>query len=136
MLQTEGNKKEKPNNKRVWNDGTTTIQFHQYRYLGVKLSEDLSWDPHIKKVISKSNRVLGFQRRIIWKCPQDIKPQAYVSLVRPHPEYASAVWDTYRKHHIDSLQMIQRKAARFAISTYNREPSDSNKHHEKTNGNR
>ncbi|XP_071142080.1 uncharacterized protein [Mytilus edulis] len=95
---------------------------HQYPYLGVELSEDLSWDPHIIKVITKSNRVLGFLRRNIWKCPQYIKTQAYTSLVRPHLEYASTVWDPYRKHHIDSLEMVQRRAARFATSTYSREP--------------
>jgi hypothetical protein len=28
---------------------------HQYPYLGVELSEDLAWEPHINKVISKAN---------------------------------------------------------------------------------
>ena len=46
---------------------------HQYPYLGVELSEDLAWEPHINKVISIANRTLGFLRRNIYKCPQDIK---------------------------------------------------------------
>ena len=46
---------------------------HQYPYLGVELSEDLEWEPHINKVISIANRTLGFLRRNIYKCPQDIK---------------------------------------------------------------
>jgi hypothetical protein len=29
---------------------------HQYPYLGVELSEDLAWEPHINKVISKAFR--------------------------------------------------------------------------------
>jgi hypothetical protein len=61
---------------------------HQYPYLGVELSEDLRWEPHINRVISKANRTLGFLRRNIYK---DIKAQAYISLVRPHLEYASSV---------------------------------------------
>jgi hypothetical protein len=36
---------------------------HQYPYLGVELSEDLAWEPHINKAISKANRTLGFLRR-------------------------------------------------------------------------
>ena len=95
---------------------------HQYPYLGVELSEDLGCEPHINKVISKANRTLGFLRRNIYKCPQDIKSQAYISLVRPHLEYASSVWDPYRKCHINALEMVQRKAARFATSNYTRKP--------------
>jgi hypothetical protein len=85
---------------------------HQYPYLGVELSEDLGWEPHINKVISKANRTLGFLRRNIYKCPHDIKSQAYISLVRLHLEYASSVWDPFRKCHINALEMVQRKAAR------------------------
>ena len=96
-------RKKNPTIKEYEMMGQQLSTVHQYPYLGVELSEDLSWDPHIKKVITKSNRVLGFLRRNIWKCPQDIKAQAYTSLVRPHLKYSSAVWDLYRKHHIDSL---------------------------------
>ena len=95
---------------------------HQYPYLGVELSEDLGCEPHINKVISKANRTLGFLRWNIYKCPQDIKSQTYISLVRPHLEYASSVWDPFRKCHINALEMVQRKAARFATSNYTRKP--------------
>ena len=92
---------------------------HQYPYLGVELSEDLGWEPHI----NKANKVLGFLRRNIGKCPQDIKEKAYLTRVRPHLEYSSAVWDPHRKH-INSIEMVQRRAARFATSTYSREKRD------------
>jgi len=58
---------------------------HQYPYLGVELSEDLGWKPHINKAISKANKVLGFLRRNIRKFPKDIKEKAYLTLVRPYP---------------------------------------------------
>jgi hypothetical protein len=70
---------------------------HQYPYLGVELSEDLGWEPHINKTISKANKVLGFLRRNIGKCPQDINEKAYLTLVRPHLEYSSAVWEPIQK---------------------------------------
>ena len=54
----------------------------QYPYLGVQLSEDLRWEPHIKKAISKENKVLGFLRRNIGKCPLDIRE------LQDHPETA------------------------------------------------
>ena len=95
---------------------------HHYPYLGVELSEDLGWEIHINKVTSTANRTLGFLRRNIYMCPQDIKEQAYKSLVRPHLEYASAVWDPYRQKHINNLEMVQRRSGRIVTSTYNREP--------------
>jgi hypothetical protein len=78
----------------------------------------LSHESCASVVISKANRTLGFLRRNIYKCPQDIKAQAYISLVRPHFEYASSVWDPFRKCHINTLEMVQRKAARFATSSF------------------
>jgi hypothetical protein len=95
---------------------------HYYPYLGVELSEDMNWDPHISKVTSKANKTLGFLRRNLNKCLQDIKESACKSLVRPHHEYASAVWDPYRQCHINKIEMVQRRAARFVTSNYSREP--------------
>ncbi|CAC5390918.1 unnamed protein product [Mytilus coruscus] len=53
-------RKKNPTIKEYEMMGQQQSTVHQYPYLGVELSEDLSWDPHIKKVITKSNRVLGF----------------------------------------------------------------------------
>ena len=50
------------------------------------------------------------------------KQRAYTTLVRPHLENASAVWDPYRQHHINSIEMVQCRAARFVTSNYQREP--------------
>jgi hypothetical protein len=46
-------------------------------------------------------------------CPQDVKSQAYTTLVRPVLEYASTVWDPYTLQHIYALERVQRQAARF-----------------------
>lgn len=93
-----------------------------YPYLGVELSDNLNWEHHISKVTSKANKSLGFIRRNLNKCPRDIKEQAYKTLIRPHLEYASAVWDPYRKTHIEEIEKVQRRAARFVTSNYSREP--------------
>ena len=51
-------------------------------------------------------------------CPEEIKSRAYISLVRPTLEYASAVWDPYRQYQIQWLENVQRRAARFVTRTY------------------
>ena len=91
-------------------------------YLGVELSDDLSWKLHVKNIASKANRSLGLLRRNLWNCKRSVKEIAYKSLVRPRLEYASIVWDPYHRSDIDKLEMVQRQAARFVGRKYTREP--------------
>jgi hypothetical protein len=90
-------------------------------FLGVQISSDLSWDQHITNIAAKANRSLGFVRRNLQRCPEKVKEQAYVALVRPHLEYACCAWDPYLKKHINLLEMVQRRSARFVKSNHSRE---------------
>ena len=49
-----------------------------------------------------------------------------MSLVRPHVEYASSVWDPYQKDLINKIEMVQRRAARFIQNDYQRTSSVQN----------
>ena len=64
-----------------------------YPYLGVSLSENLSWKPHILKITKKVNSTLDFVKRNLHHCQQKVKDQAYKSLVSL--EYGCTVWDPY-----------------------------------------
>ena len=90
------------------------------KYLGINLSSELSWSPHVSSVISKANSILGFLRHNLWKCPSKLKETAYlhVSLVRSTLEYAATIWDPYYVRDIDSLEQVQRRAARFTTGDY------------------
>ena len=46
-----------------------------------------------------------------------------MTLVRPHTEYASSVWDPHQKNLVHKLEMIQRRAARFVSNDYRRTSS-------------
>ena len=39
----------------------------------------------------------------------------YESLIRPHLEYASSVWDLYLAEDILELEKVQRRAARWVV---------------------
>ena len=59
------------------------------------------------------------------KCTPYAKELAYTSLVRPLLEYATPAWDPYCAKDINKLEMVQRRAARFAKSDYCRTTSVS-----------
>ena len=52
-------------------------------------------------------------RRNLYNCPEQIKTQAYYSLVRPHLEYAWSVWDPHTQKNIQSIAKVQSRAASF-----------------------
>ena len=78
-------------------EGTVLKNVDSIKYLGVTITSDLKWNSHIRNVCSKANRTLGFLRRNLFSCPQDVKEAAYKSLVRPILEYGSTVWDPHYK---------------------------------------
>ena len=45
-------------------------------YLRVSLSENLSWKTHILNITNKANSTLGFVKRNLHHCPQNVKDQA------------------------------------------------------------
>ena len=87
-------------------------------YLGVLLSHDTKWAPHIDKITSKANRTIGFLRRNLKKCPEELKQTAYISLVRSTLEYSCTIWDPHYKKDITKLEAVQRQAARFVKNDY------------------
>ena len=57
------------------------VNVESIKYLGVAITSDLKWNSNIRNVCSKANRTLGFLRRNLFSCPQDVKEAAYKSLV-------------------------------------------------------
>ena len=71
------------------------------KYLGVDLSEDLSFNTHINRICTTANRTLGFVKRNIQTQNKKVKETAYKTLVRPQVEYWSPVWSPYIKQNIN-----------------------------------
>src|SRR5215470_17331524 len=74
---------------------TPLEQVEKYKYLGIYITSHLHWETHIDYICSKAHQSLGFVRRQLHKCTPMVKLRAYQTLVRPHLEYASCVWDPH-----------------------------------------
>ena len=77
-----------------------------------------TWNTHVSNICTKANRTLGFLRRNLSACPQDVKESAYKGLVRPVLEYGSSVWDPSSILLQEELEKVQKRAARFVTGNY------------------
>ena len=63
----------------------------EHKYLGVLLTNNLSWQKHINGMTSKANQMLGLISQNLRRSSQKLPQQAYTSIVRPHVEYCATV---------------------------------------------
>lgn len=86
-------------------------QVDAFTYLGVLISANMSWGPHIEAIASKSKRMLGaLYRRYYAHCSSKILLKLYTAYVRPRLEYVSYVWDPSTQKHINQLEKVQKCA--------------------------
>ena len=57
-------------------EGTVLENIENIRYLSqITITNDLRWKTHVSNVCTKANRTLGFLRRNLYACPQEVKEQ-------------------------------------------------------------
>ena len=90
----------------------------QSTYLGVTITNNLSWSPHISSIVSKAHQRLGFIRHNLRGSPYKCREVAYKSLVRSQLEYSATIWDPTFKKDAYSLERVQNMSARWARGQY------------------
>ena len=81
--------------------------------LGVMMSSDLSFDDHIYDKINMANKMLGIVRRNFADLDTNSFLLIYKSMIRSHLEYASSVWNPYKKGLINDIENIQKRATKL-----------------------
>ena len=99
-------------------DGEILQEVNSSPYLGITISNDLQWKTHITSIVKKANSTLGFLRRNLKYCPEECKRLSYIALVRSTLECGAIVWDLYKLQDIQSIEKIQRQAARYIKNDY------------------
>ena len=89
------------------------------RYLAVDISSDLNFNHHINCVTANASKSFGLLKRNIKTKHPGIREAAYKTTVRRlQVEYASSVWSPYTKKDIHKVEMVQRRATRWILSSY------------------
>ena len=86
-----------------------------YKYLGIDLDENLSWDSHIDNIVKKVSTGLGAIRRVRNLVPRETLIMIYKALIQPYFDYCSSVWGSIRVCQSERLQKLQNRAARLII---------------------
>ena len=97
--------------------GITLQTTKNAKYLGLNISDHLTWSRHIYQTADKGNNTLKFIKRNIQTHNSKIKETAYKTYVRPLLEYSSSVLDPWQKKYIKSLEILQHRAVRYILMT-------------------
>ena len=92
---------------------------NSYKYLGVHLSSDLSWSNHTQHVCVKAKKLIGLIYRNFYNhIPQNMLLKLYKSLVRPHLEYAAAIWCPHLQCDKKLLERVEKFALRMVTKCW------------------
>ena len=94
-------------------NGCTLEKVPTFKYLGILITSNLTWSPHIQNLCRKARKIIGLiYRRYYRHTNSGTLIQLYTSLVRPHLEYAAPLWDPHLVHDIHSIESVQKFALR------------------------
>ena len=82
------------------------------KYLGVLIDSSLSWEKHISRTRKKCYSGLSQLRRL-GSIPPNLKKQLYNSLVLPHLDYCSVVWQEASMILLKSIEQVQNYGMRI-----------------------
>ena len=92
------------------------------KYLGVTISEDLTWRKHIEDTAAKANKTLAFVRPNLSKCTSQVKFVAVTTMVRPRLEYSSTAWDPHLTSDVHTLEKFSDEQPDSSIGIISRVP--------------
>ena len=93
--------------------GNEIKRVKSYKCLGLELDEGLTWESHVSAIVSKVSKVIGVLRRLKRFLPLSALVLIYNSLILPHFDYCSVIWDNLAKDLGQKLQRMQNRAARI-----------------------
>ena len=94
-------------------------------YLGVTTDSQLTFRQHVARVTSKVYGALKTLCHVKASLPTVTCILLYRTLVLPHLEYCSAIWDPHTAELTSKVERVQNRAMRYILDRPPRTPSDS-----------
>ena len=96
--------------------GITLQSTKNVKYLGVNISDDLSWTKHINQLTTYGNNTLKFIKRNIQTHNRKIKESAFKTYVAPLLEHSASIWGPWQNKYINQIEMVQHRAVRYIFN--------------------
>ena len=82
------------------------------KYLGVEIDNSVNSKEHIKRVLAKVSRAIGFLRHAKTFLPQETLKPLYKGIVEPHFRYFRSAWSCVGSSELNRLQKLRNRASR------------------------
>ena len=89
------------------------------KFLGILISDSLSWSLYMDHICKKARRIIGFIHRAFSSAPICTRRILYLAIVRPILEYGSVTWHPLNTTLTNRLEACQRFAARVILQSWN-----------------
>ncbi|CAH1253777.1 IGFALS [Branchiostoma lanceolatum] len=114
-------------------NGERVERVRKFKLLGVIVSDDLSWGPHIDYILSKVRPRLHYLRLSKRAgLPADVLLDIYKAFIRPVLEYGSPVWGGLPRGLAEELEKVQRSCCRIISIPYEQLPTLESRRREAT----
>ena len=96
--------------------GSAIKRVHSYKILGLKVSDNLTWNTHIAYLFEKANKRLYALRILEKSClAVDDLVKIFCALIRSVLKYTSPVWAALPEYLHNVIESVQRKAQRIML---------------------
>ena len=92
-------------------------------FLGVKITNSLSWSEHITHVRNKISKSIGIIKKVSKVFNRNTLLSLYKSLVLPYLQYCNIIWGNAPTTHLHAIHVLQKKALRHVHCLTSREHS-------------
>ena len=87
--------------------------------LGVMVDDKIHFDKHIQHQVNKANSIMGLIRRTYTFLDETSFKYPFQALVKPHLEYADALWSPFTKKGIETNENILKRTTKLIPSLRN-----------------
>ena len=120
----------KPHKPKIYINGQEIEYVQEYKYLGIIISRNLSWRPHIEAIAKRATNIFLQCRTMLgrtWGLSPRTSKWAYTALIRPIMSYGSLIWikGAMTKGQVKLLEQVQRKACLMTLNAMPSTPTAS-----------